>query len=495
MFSAISDSAAASSRKSISSATERRNVSTTSTSRRRRASAEKLSALRATKVKASRSARKRRSIPGRTIFTATARRPSAVATSPRCTCAIEAAATARTEARKHLAQRLAERRRDRRLGFGLRKRRHLVLQAFEIARERNADDIGPRRQELAELDVGRAEPGERSRKPRIGGAACRALDQPRDAQRRPRGKRQRRRIDQAEHAFAGEHEAGAAETQQMCGAGDHKRQPECNATMPPVIGRNDDARKMRLAHHGGERLRLREAADRFDQIAIGLGIAGDRAAERGNDVERIEVVEPVEARHVDGRKFKADEAAADFQHAIRLRKRALDARHVADAECDGHGIEASIGERQRLRIALRESNDIVESALDGALAPDGEHLRIDIAHRRARACAARFDHAQRDVAGAARDIEQRERPLGFRRIDQRDQRVLPGPVQAGRHQVVHQVVAARHAVEHVVHQRLLVFERHLTRTEMRFAWHRYSFSPKTIARQRQGRYVSTQPEG
>ncbi len=143
-----------------------------------------------------------------------------------------------TEARKHLAQRLAERRRDRRLGFGLRKRRHLVLQAFEIARERDADDIGPGRQELAELDVARAKPGERSRKPRIGSAACRALDETRNAKCRPRGKRQRRRIDQAEHAFAGKHEAGAAETQQMCGAGDHKRQPECNATMPPVIGRN-----------------------------------------------------------------------------------------------------------------------------------------------------------------------------------------------------------------------------------------------------------------
>jgi hypothetical protein len=49
VFSAISESAAASSRRSISIATERASVSTTSTIRSRRASEEKRSARRATK--------------------------------------------------------------------------------------------------------------------------------------------------------------------------------------------------------------------------------------------------------------------------------------------------------------------------------------------------------------------------------------------------------------------------------------------------------------
>ena len=39
----------------------------------------------------------------------------------------------------------------------------------------------------------------------------------------------------AENAFAREHEAGAAEADEMRGSGDHKRQPECSATMPPDI--------------------------------------------------------------------------------------------------------------------------------------------------------------------------------------------------------------------------------------------------------------------
>ena len=46
-----------------------------------------------------------------------------------------------------------------------RERRHLVLQAFEIAGERDADHVGPRRQELAELHVGRAELGQRGGEP------------------------------------------------------------------------------------------------------------------------------------------------------------------------------------------------------------------------------------------------------------------------------------------------------------------------------------------
>jgi hypothetical protein len=48
-----------------------------------------------------------------------------------------------------------------------------------------------------------------------------------------------------------------------------------------------------------------------------------------------------------------------------------------------------------------------------------------------------------------RDIEYRKRRLP-RRIDRRHERVLPGSVQPERHQVVHQIVAARDAVKNVV---------------------------------------------
>ena len=100
-----------------------------------------------------------------------------------------------------------------------------------------------------------------------------------------------------------------------------------------------------------------------------------------------------------------------------------------------------------------------------------EHV---LPHIAARAGAAGLDHAERHVAGATREIEQGEVARALGRIDRGHQRVLPGPVQAARHQVVHQVVTARDALKHVVDQRLLVRKRHLARAERGRVCHCYS---------------------
>ena len=55
---------------------------------------------------------------------------------------------------------------------------------------------------------------------------------------------------------------------------------------------------------------------------------------------------------------------------------------------------------------------------------------------------ARLRHPHRDVAGAACDVDMGERPRQ-RRPDLGDESVLPCPVQAERHQIVHQVIATR----------------------------------------------------
>ena len=127
----------------------------------------------------------------------------------------------RAERRVGLRQRLAQRGDDHRLGLGLRERRHLVLQRFQIARQRHADDVGPRRQELPELDVGRPELGQRGGEPASRAGAGRPLDQPRELDRGLRRPRQRRGIGQREHALAREHEAGAGEAGEMGDRGDH----------------------------------------------------------------------------------------------------------------------------------------------------------------------------------------------------------------------------------------------------------------------------------
>ena len=70
-------------------------------------------------------------------------------------------------------------------------------------------------------------------------ALARPLDQAGGTQRHARRHRHLRRIDQREHALAGEHQARAREPDQVGNAGDHNRQPECSATMPPVSGWNE----------------------------------------------------------------------------------------------------------------------------------------------------------------------------------------------------------------------------------------------------------------
>ena len=69
------------------------------------------------------------------------------------------------ETEEQLVDRPAERTFDGGDGLGHRKGFHAILQQGEVERDVVADDVGPRRQELAELDVGRAEPGDGSGQP------------------------------------------------------------------------------------------------------------------------------------------------------------------------------------------------------------------------------------------------------------------------------------------------------------------------------------------
>ena len=114
------------------------------------------------------------------------------------------------------------------------------------------------------------------------------------------------------------------------------------------------AREAGGADHFGKGMGSWKFADRFDEIAIRFGVTGDDAAQRRNHLEGKQIVDPVQARHIDAGKFQAQEPAAGSQHAKRFAECEVDARHVADAECDGIGIEAAAGESQRLGIALDE---------------------------------------------------------------------------------------------------------------------------------------------
>ena len=123
-----------------------------------------------------------------------------------------------------------------------------------------------------------------------------------------------------------------------------------------------------------------------------------------------------------------------------------------------------------LGIALDERHDVVDPAFAGALAADAQHLAADVEHFGARAGAARFDHPERHVPGSAGHVQQKEWPTFPRRVDRGDERILPGPVQPARHQIVHQVVAPRHPAKNVVDQPLLVRGRDVAETEIDLAF-------------------------
>ncbi len=104
-----------------------------------------------------------------------------------------------------------------------RERVHAVLQPLQRLDDVGPDDVGPRRQELAELHVGWAQLRDCGRQGGERGLLRLAADQPRERQRQLGGGRQQRRVDIVEDAGAGQHEAGARQAEERPQAEDHAR--------------------------------------------------------------------------------------------------------------------------------------------------------------------------------------------------------------------------------------------------------------------------------
>ena len=204
----------------------------------------------------------------------------------------------------------------------------------------------------------------------------------------------------------------------------------------------------------------------LDEIAIGRPVARHDLAHRRNGGEGIDIVGVIQHRQVDAREFEAEKAAAALNHPIGFAQRLLDARHVADAEGDRIGVESPVGKRQRLRVGFDEPHLVVEPALLRALNADAQHVGVDVGNGDARLRPACPRHPEGDVARAAGDVEMGE---GARNRGMRlgDKNVLPYPVQAEGHQIVHHVVTVGDLVEHRVHQSLLLLHSNGALAEMR----------------------------
>ena len=151
---------------------------------------------RAAKNMSPRSRRKRRSMPGRSTLTATGCSTPSSTTVARWTCATEAAATGSLNSRKELADRPPERLFDHPDRDVARKTAPSGPEALRARAPPSTPTTSGRvARRLAELDVGRAELGDRRREPRH--AAAPPRQQPGEPQRRvappPAGRRRRRR--------------------------------------------------------------------------------------------------------------------------------------------------------------------------------------------------------------------------------------------------------------------------------------------------------------
>src|SRR5262249_54028880 len=281
----------------------------------------------------------------RSTFTATARRPPSVATAARCTCAIEAAATGGPNEANSSPTGLPNAASTARSASTCANG---AILSCSVSRSRakptptTSGRVARHWPSFTELGRGR------------GGGAARRLAATRLARRSiSRARRTAARagggssvVSMPAKTPSRAHTkpawprrtrwATAWITAVRCAGGEQSQ--------PPARGQRGEASAHALKRHPGQArpphhlrkgIGSREAADRFDEIAVGVRVLGDGAAERGNHVEGIEIIERGKARYVDGGEFEAVEASADAQHAMGFAERCRDARHVADAEGDG----------------------------------------------------------------------------------------------------------------------------------------------------------------
>jgi hypothetical protein len=120
------------------------------------------------------------------------------------------------------------------------------------------------------------------------------------------------------------------------------------------------------------------------------------------------------------------------------------------------GVDRGVGQRQTLGIARHPDRARDDAAVQRAIAPRRQHLLIYVDDDDARPPAAQISHG--DVAGPAADIE---KGVAGARAQPAHQLRLPQPMDAAAHQIVHEIVAGRHAVEDALHAAAMLLRRHL----------------------------------
>ncbi len=145
--------------------------------------------------------------------------------------------------------------------------------------------------------------------------------------------------------------------------------------------------------------------------------------------------------------------------------------HVSDAEGDRIGVHTCIRHGQAFGVAAHPA-DHTRAQYVAALQTFIQHRSIDIADDDlglATFCLRASGDPHGNVASASRHIEHAHAGL---RIEPIDEGVLPKPVNAPTHQIVHQVVAVGHRGEHLADEFFLLVLGYLAEAEGGgFVWH------------------------
>ena len=201
-------------------------------------------------------------------------------------------------------------------------------------------------------------------------------------------------------------------------------------------------------HHRLKRCLIRVAPNRFGQIAVARGVFRDQRTHARQNLERVRVVRGIQRPELRPRELEHEQPPTWFQHAVHRTEGHILVGHVAQTEADRHTMKASVPERQQLGIGDDTADVAGDSGIEQAVAPDVEHLAIDVGNDDPASGSDPSCQRDAEIGCTGGDVERRLPGFEPRLFDRE---AFPEPVQAERHQIVHQVVARCHRVEDAAH--------------------------------------------
>ena len=184
-------------------------------------------------------------------------------------------------------------------------------------------------------------------------------------------------------------------------------------------------------------------ADGLGQVAVAVGVVGDQLADGRDDVEGEGIVRTAQ-RLPHLRELQHQRLATGLENSVDFLQGYVLVGHVAQAEGQRDAVEVFVGEWQPLGIALHGGQR--QAAVERPVTAHVEHGGVDVGHPHLHAGLAGHGTGQVPAAGG-----QIEHPHAGTQCRLPHREMLPDSVQTAGHQVVHQVVAAGHGVEHAAH--------------------------------------------